>query len=223
MEGRLSIPAGMERQSQRDAETFRRSAPWHADIDGLGLGGGGAAADCRERAQRPDGQRAGRPTRRNQGQLLLALRRPVRAACGGAGPLGTTHTTETMRGLDAVADYRRRLELILDAAFQPPRARSLYAALAEAAEDPIVGAVLNRVATARIAYLELCYRNLGLSAAVARSQAVFAYAAYRGLLQLAHEAPGSLPTEWSTYPTVARKALLSGVEGPRRARQKNRA
>jgi AcrR family transcriptional regulator len=131
-------------------------------------------------------------------------------------------TIETMRGLDAVADHRRRLELILDAAFQPPRARSLYAALAEAAEDPIVGAVLNRVASARIAYLELCYRNLGLSAGVARSQAVFAYAAYRGLLQLAHEAPGSLPREWSTYPTVARKALLSGVEGARPTRPKNR-
>ena len=132
-------------------------------------------------------------------------------------------TTETMRGLDAIADHRRRLELILDAAFQPPRARSLYAALAEAAEDPIVGAVLSRVATARIAYLELCYRHLGLPAALARSQAVFAYAAYRGLLQLAHEAPGSLPIEWSTYPAVARKALLPAVENTRRARRKNRA
>ena len=132
-------------------------------------------------------------------------------------------TTEAMRALDAVADHRRRLELILDAAFQPPRSRSLYAALAEAAEDPIVRAVLNRVASARIAYLELCYRHLGLSAAVAKSQAVFAYAAYRGLLQLAHEAPGSLPTEWSTYPKVAREALVSGVEGPRRSRRKSRS
>ena len=132
-------------------------------------------------------------------------------------------TGEAIRGLDAVADYRRRLELILDAAFQPPRARSLYAALAEAAEDPIVRAVLNRVASARIAYLESCYRNLGLSAAVARSQAVFAYAAYRGLLQLAHEAPGSLPAEWSAFPTVARKALVPGTDGPRRARHKNRS
>jgi hypothetical protein len=62
-------------------------------------------------------------------------------------------TTETMRGLDAIADHRRRLEL--------------------------------------------CYRHLGLPAATATSRAVFAYAAYRGLLQLAHEAAGSLPTEWS--------------------------
>ena len=46
-------------------------------------------------------------------------------------------TTETMKGLEAVTDPRRRLELMLDAASQAPRARSLYAALAEAAGDPV--------------------------------------------------------------------------------------
>ena len=117
-------------------------------------------------------------------------------------------TTEAISGLDAVADYRRRLELILDAASWPPRSRSLYAALAEAAEDPIVRRVLNRVATARIAYLETCYRHLGCSPPLARSRALFAYAAYRGLLQLAHEAPGALPTDWSLYPEVIRNALV---------------
>ena len=39
-------------------------------------------------------------------------------------------TTENIRGLEAVEDPRRRLELILTAAAQPPRSRSLYAALA---------------------------------------------------------------------------------------------
>jgi AcrR family transcriptional regulator len=117
-------------------------------------------------------------------------------------------TTEAMRGLDAEVDYRRRLELMLDAASRPPRSRSLYAALAEAAEDPIVRRVLNRVASARIAYLETCYSNLGCSPTLARSHALFAYAAYRGLLQLAHEAPGTLPTDWSHYPEIVRKALV---------------
>lgn len=127
-------------------------------------------------------------------------------------------TTETMRGLDAVDDYRRRLELILDAASQPPRSRSLYAALAEAAEDPVVRRVLNRVASARIAYLEVCYTNLGLSPAHAKSQAVLAYAAYRGLLQLAHEAPAALPTDWSFYAGVMRRSLLpeAALKGRRR-------
>ena len=70
-------------------------------------------------------------------------------------------TTENIKGLDAIPDYRQRLSMMLEAAAQPPRARSLYAALAEAAEDPLVRQVLNRVAAARIEYLERCYRNLG--------------------------------------------------------------
>jgi AcrR family transcriptional regulator len=128
-------------------------------------------------------------------------------------------TTETMRGLDAVQDDRRRLELILDAASQPPRSRSLYAALAEAAEDPVVRRVLNRVASARIAYLEGCYRNLGFTAAQARSRSVFAYAAYRGLLQLAHEAPAALPTDWPSYAEVIRQALVPS-RAPARVRRR---
>ncbi|MGH9458158.1 MAG: TetR/AcrR family transcriptional regulator [Thermoanaerobaculia bacterium] len=117
-------------------------------------------------------------------------------------------TTETMRGLGAIADDRRRLELMLDAASRPPRSRSLYAALAEAAEDPVVRKVLNRVASARIAYLETCYRNLGLAPEEAKGHAVLAYAAYRGLLQLAHEAPAALPNDWSLYPDLVRAALV---------------
>jgi AcrR family transcriptional regulator len=117
-------------------------------------------------------------------------------------------TTEAIKGLDAVPDYRRRLALMLDAAAQAPRARSLYAALAEAAEDPLVRQVLNRVASARVAYLELCYRSLGVPATAARSHAVFAYAAYRGLLQLAHEAPAALPGDWSLYAGLLKAALL---------------
>jgi AcrR family transcriptional regulator len=117
-------------------------------------------------------------------------------------------TTDAMRGLDAVTGARRRLELMLDAASQPPRSRSLYAALAEAADDPVVRRVLDRVASARIAYLERCYSNLGFSPALSKSYAVLAYAAYRGLLQLAHEAPAALPTDWSLYADVIRNAVI---------------
>lgn len=126
-------------------------------------------------------------------------------------------TTEAIKGLEAVTDARRRLELMLDASSQPPRARSLYAALAEAAEDPVVRRALNRVASARVAYLETCYSNLGLAPALAKSQAVLAYAAYRGLVQLAHEAPAALPTDWSSYPDVVRTALLPQGGGRARA------
>src|SRR5712692_5638845 len=111
-------------------------------------------------------------------------------------------TTEAITGLSAVTDARQRLYLMLHAATQAPRSRSLYAALAEAAEDPVVRNVLNRVASAGIAYLEICYRDLGLSDSLARSHALFAYAAYRGLLQLAHEAPATLSADWSSYPSL---------------------
>lgn len=117
-------------------------------------------------------------------------------------------TGDAMKALDAIPDARKRLELMLRAASEPPRSRSLYAALAEAAEDPAVRAVLDRVASARIGYLETCYRDLGFDQRAARSRALFAYAAYRGLLQLAHEAPGALPSDWIEYPLVVKAALL---------------
>jgi len=116
-------------------------------------------------------------------------------------------TTEAITGLSAVTDARHRLCLILDASSQSPRSRSLYAALAEAAGDPIVGRVLSRVASARIGYLEVCYCELGFAQPLAKAKAVFAYASYRGLLQLAHEAPAVLLADWSDYPTVVREAL----------------
>ena len=130
-------------------------------------------------------------------------------------------TTEALLGLSAVTDVRQRLHLMLDATLQSPRSRSLYAALAEAAGDPMVKRVLNRVASARIEYLEACYRELGLAPAQAKAKAVFVYAAYRGLLQVAHEAPAMLPTDWSSYAAVVLEAL-GPVQRPKRrpARQK---
>lgn len=116
-------------------------------------------------------------------------------------------TTEAITGLSAVTDARQRLNFMLEAASQPPRARSLYAALAEAADDPIVRRVLNHVASARIRFLETCYRELGLPISQAKAKAVLAYAAYRGLLQLAHEAPTVLPDDWSSYAEAVLEAL----------------
>jgi hypothetical protein len=71
------------------------------------------------------------------------------------------------------------------------------------------------VASARIDYLEQCYRGLGFAPALAKGTAVFAYAAYRGLLQLAHEAPASLPTDWASYAALNRQAFVPGPASPR--------
>jgi AcrR family transcriptional regulator len=127
-------------------------------------------------------------------------------------------TTENITGLSAVPDPTQRLRLMLDAATQPPRSRSVYAALAEGAADPAVRRVLNRVASARIEYLKACYRELGLAPKQAEAKAVFAYAAYRGLLQLAHEAPAALPVDWAAYPALVCEALLP--PGPPKVQKK---
>jgi AcrR family transcriptional regulator len=116
--------------------------------------------------------------------------------------------TDAVKALEAVGDARARLGLILEQAGQPPRSRSLYAALAGAADDPVVGPVLARVAEVRVRYLERCYRDLGLDRETAAARALFAYAAYRGLLQLAREAPGALPRAWSAYTKVVADLLV---------------
>lgn len=124
-------------------------------------------------------------------------------------------TSETIAGLSAVTDPGQRLRFMIDAATQPPRSRSVYAALAEGAADPVVKRVLNRVASARIEYLETCYSELGFTAAQAKGKALFAYAAYRGLLQLAHEAPAALPGDWPAYAELVREALVPAVRSKR--------
>lgn len=124
-----------------------------------------------------------------------------------SGRVGCSASTRP-RSLSSVIDPRQRLGLMLQAAFQAPRARSLHAALAEAGEDPIVKRVLKRVASARIEYLEACYGELGLSQSSAREWAVFAYSAYPGLLQLAHEAPTVLPDQWTPYAELLGECLV---------------
>lgn len=128
-------------------------------------------------------------------------------------------TAETITALRAIDDPRRRLQTMLDAASQAPRARSLYVALALAAENEEVRAVLNRVASTRIANLECCYGEMGMSKAEAKTAAVLAYAAYRGLVQLASEAPDALPNDWAAYATEVRRALIPEAGAKRGAKR----
>ena len=67
-------------------------------------------------------------------------------------------------------------------------------AVADAAEDPVVGPVLRRVSARRLAYLEECFHALGLTGEEARSRALLAYSAHIGVGRLAREAPDWVPT-----------------------------
>jgi AcrR family transcriptional regulator len=125
----------------------------------------------------------------------------------------------TLLALRAVDNPFRRLELLLDAAAQPPRSLSLYAALAGAPNHSVVRRVLKRVASERIAYLTECYLQLGLPEAMAKAHSVLANAAYRGLLQLANEAPESMnDVNWQAYARTFKMGLTPG-----RSLSKNRS
>ncbi len=71
--------------------------------------------------------------------------------------------------------------------------RAFEQGISDAVDDPVVGPILRRVSERRIAYLEECYRALGLSIRKARHQALLAYAAYVGIMRLAREAPSRIP------------------------------
>ncbi|MFD1151107.1 TetR/AcrR family transcriptional regulator [Saccharothrix hoggarensis] len=69
----------------------------------------------------------------------------------------------------------------------------LEPALVAHADHPVVGPVLTRVIERRIAFLADLYAELGLTPAVARRQAVFAYAAYLGWADLRRAAASVVP------------------------------
>ena len=71
--------------------------------------------------------------------------------------------------------------------------RAFEQELSDAADDPVVGAVLRRVSERRVDYLEECYRALGFSTEEAHHRALLAYAAYVGTMRLAREVPGHVP------------------------------
>ena len=66
-------------------------------------------------------------------------------------------------------------------------------AVSDAADDPVVGPVLRRVAERRLDYLEECYRGLGFPPQEARHRALLVYAAHAGTSRLFRDAPGRLP------------------------------
>jgi AcrR family transcriptional regulator len=69
----------------------------------------------------------------------------------------------------------------------------LEPALVAHADDPVIAPVLTRVIERRIAFLAEIYAELGLTPAVARRQAVLAYAAYLGWAELRRVAAGVVP------------------------------
>lgn len=90
-------------------------------------------------------------------------------------------------------DPRQRLRQILEYAITVDPIIGLEPALTAQADHPAVAPVLRQVTSARIAFLSDCYTDLGLSPTQARRQAVIAYAAYLGWMDLRQIGGADLP------------------------------
>ncbi len=77
----------------------------------------------------------------------------------------------------------------------------VYSALCEAAGDPKVEPVLERVAARRMSYLAIAFEEIGMVPETAMHQARLAYSSYLGFLQLhrQHQAPSPCSKEMEAY------------------------
>lgn len=97
-------------------------------------------------------------------------------------------TDAHIRELGRVADPRERLQQLFQVALSRPESLRAERALLTA-QDPLVTATIARVHQKRRAFLERCYRDLGLSPAESRHWAATAYAAFIGAVVLSQETP----------------------------------
>lgn len=102
-------------------------------------------------------------------------------------------TTETIEQLERITDPRERLHTLLTYALDIEALSRLEPAIVAHANDPIVAPILERVTQTRVDFLTDAYAALGSTPADARRQALVAYAAYTGWLQLRSAAPHVLP------------------------------
>lgn len=103
------------------------------------------------------------------------------------------YTGNVIARLDAIPDPRARLEQLIFGTDGSEGAWRVHVALSASAHEPVVAAALARVSRQRIAYVEACFRSLGLGKDAARQRAVLAYSAYLGFLHLKLEGPKDVP------------------------------
>ncbi len=116
-----------------------------------------------------------------------------------------------------IVDPRRRLRVLLFAAFEDVENGKFFAALAVSSEDPRVQPFLRRATDRRLAFGIESFQALGLSKAEARERALLAYAAYAGYFQLLRTAPEAVGavTDLSGYVRRLAEALVPATS-PRR-------
>lgn len=102
-------------------------------------------------------------------------------------------TVDVVSGLDRERDPYQRIVNLFKRANSSHKAGRLYLALAAASDDVRVNEVVQRVSARRLAYLEKCYRALGMEAGEAPLWATFAYATFIGNQQVHRDTPHTFP------------------------------
>lgn len=103
-------------------------------------------------------------------------------------------TVDARAGVEELTDPYERIVRLFKQGNASYRAGRLYLALAASSDDPVVGEVVRRVSSNRLAYLHRCYLDLGLSDTDARLWSTFAYATFIGNQQVHRDTPEQFPT-----------------------------
>lgn len=109
-----------------------------------------------------------------------------------------------------IEEPRRRLRVLLFAAFEDVENGRFFAALAVSSEDPRVQPYLRRASERRLAFGVEAFQALGLAEEEARERALLAYAAYAGYFQLLRTTPQAVAavTDVSGYVRRLADALV---------------
>ena len=110
----------------------------------------------------------------------------------------------------AIPDPRRRLRVLLFAAFEDLENGLFFAALSVSSGDPRVQPFLQRATERRLVLGVTAFQDLGLDLAEARERALLAYAAYAGYFQLLRSTPQAVAavTDLSGYVRRLAEALV---------------
>ncbi len=93
---------------------------------------------------------------------------------------------------EGIAEPRKRLRVMMAAAFEDQENGLLFAALSASSEDPRVHPFLMRASEQRLAFGIRSLQALGMSADEARRKALFLYASYAGYFHLLRAMPDAV-------------------------------
>ncbi len=130
-------------------------------------------------------------------------------------------TDQVIAELAPVSDPVERLRRLLEIAIgyeDDDAAGQADVGLLAAANDPVVGPVLRRVADKRLDFLERIFSEIGFAAGESRQRARIAYSAFLGWFELRRVVPHRTPLgrERAAYERAILSLVLADVPGDRR-------